>query len=402
MNRYAPLCVAMVCVLVLAGCRSNLDESDYDEQEAFDFSVTPTEGGTDPLPGPDPFITGEQRLSIGVFYEGGSSELVEVNNETTHLFLYEETVGVEVVEEPLEGLSAHRVQHSGGPWWGMGVHWDSPSDLSAWATLHISFQSTTFAQIQIGMNGADDVRHAVNATNYGYVADGQWHHLAIPLSDLATIGLDLSAVSAPLSLGGTAGETTDFVLIDNVYLDLTPAESGLQLASGPDAFQEGDQRLNIGAFYEGGSSAMVEIDNETTHVFLYDNTVTADPVEEPLEGLNAHRLQHAGGDWWGMGIHWDTARDLTAWTTLHISFRSASFAEIEIGVTGNAEDRHVVNATAYGYTNDDEWHQLSIPLADFVADGLDLSAVRSPLSIGGATGAATDFALIDNVYYTAD
>ncbi|HCV28728.1 MAG TPA: hypothetical protein DGB32_10415, partial [Dehalococcoidia bacterium] len=168
------------------------------------------------------------------------------------------------------------------------------------------------------------------------------------------------------------------------------------------AFQEGDQRLNIGAFYEGGSSAMVEIDNETTHVFLYDNTVTADPVEEPLEGLNAHRLQHAGGDWWGMGIHWDTARDLTAWTTLHISFRSASFAEIEIGVTGNAEDRHVVNATAYGYTNDDEWHQLSIPLADFVADGLDLSAVRSPLSIGGATGAATDFALIDNVYYTAD
>jgi len=71
-------------------------------------------------------------------------------------------------------------------------------------------------------------------------------------------------------------------------------------------------------------------------------------------------------------------------------------------MTGGGEDRHVVNATTYGYVNDGEWHQLSIPLSDFVSDGLDLSAVRSPLSLGGAAGMATDFALIDNLYLSQD
>jgi hypothetical protein len=393
---------ALLFALVLAGCRSNLDESDYDTQEAFDFSVTPTNEAAVPLPGPDPFVIGEQRLSVGVFYEGDFSEVIEVNDENTHLYLYENTVGLEVVEKPLEGLNAHRLLHSGGAWWGMGVHWDTPRDLSSWATLHVSFQSTMFAEIRIGMNDADDVNFVVNASNYGYVADGEWHHLAIPLSDLATVGLDLTAVSAPLVLGGVAGETTNFAFIDNVYLDLTPAETGLQLATGPDDFQEGEQRLSIGVFYEGGSSETVEIDNQTSHVYLYENTVRITAIEEPFEGLGADRLRHTGGTWWGMGIHWDSPRDLSAWTTLHVSFRSVSFAEIEIAMTGGGEDRHVVNATTYGYVNDGEWHQLSIPLSDFVSDGLDLSAVRSPLSLGGAAGMATDFALIDNLYLSQD
>ena len=95
---------------------------------------------------------------MGVFYEGGSSEMVEIDNSTAHLYLYESTVSVEEVGEPLEGRLAHRLVHAGHDWWGMGVHWSSPRDLSGWASLHVSFRSESLAEIEIGLNGASDDR----------------------------------------------------------------------------------------------------------------------------------------------------------------------------------------------------------------------------------------------------
>ena len=379
----------VLLLLVLAACRSGLDDSDYESQESFDLAVTPVDGEEPGLPGPDPFEAGEQRLAVGAFYEGGSSELVEIDNATSHMYLYDNTVSVEEVEEPLEGRAAHRLVHAGGDWWGMGLHWSEPRDLSGWVSLHVSFRSESLPEVEIGLNGASDDRHVVRASDYGYAADGEWHTLQIPLADFAARGLDLSAVTSPLSLGGAKAEAGDFVLIDNLYFDLTP---------GTTAAAEAGRRLSIGVFYEGSSSEVVEIDNTTANLYLYDNTVSMQETDEALEGQAAHRLVHAGGDWWGMGVHWSEPRDLSGWKSLHVSFRSESFAVIEVGMNGASDDRHVVPAGDYGYAADGEWHSLRIPLADFAARGLDLSAVTSPLSLGGPKAAAGDFVLVDGVY----
>ena len=212
---------------------------------------------------------------MGVFYEGGSSELVEIDNTAAHLYLYENTVSVEEVGEPLEGRLAHRLVHAGGDWWGMGVHWSSPRDLSGWASLHASFRSESLAEIEIGLNGAADDRHVVLATDYGYAADGEWHTLQIPLADFAAKGLDLAAVTSPLSLGGPKAEAGDFVLIDNLYFDMTPGSTAAAGAG---------RRLSIGVFYEGASSELVEIDNATAHLYLYDNTVSVQETDEAPGG----------------------------------------------------------------------------------------------------------------------
>ncbi len=380
---------SLALLVLLAACRSGLDDADYESQESFDLAVSPDGGEEAGLPGPDPFEPGEQRLSVGVFYEGGSSELVEIDNSTAHLYLYESTVSVEEVGEPLEGRLAHRLVHAGGDWWGMGVHWSSPRDLSRWASLHVSFRSESLAEVEIGLNGAADDRHAVRASDYGYAADGEWHSLQIPLADFAARGLDLAAVTSPLSLGGPKSEAGDFVLIDNLYFDLTP---------GSTATADAGRRLSIGVFYEGPSSEMVEIDNATANLFLYDNTVSVQETDEALEGQAAHRLVHAGGEWWGMGVHWSDPRDLSGWTALHVSFRSESLAVIEVGMNGASDDRHFVLAADYGYAADGEWHSLAIPLADFAAKGLDLTAVTSPLSLTGPKAAAGDFVLVDGVF----
>ena len=69
-------------------------------------------------------------------------------------------------------------------------------------------------------------------------------------------------------------------------------------------------------------------------------------------------------------------------------------------MTGAEGDRHIVLASAYGYVADGAWHTLAIPLVDFVADGLNLSAVSSPLNLTGPGGNAGDVLLLDNVYFT--
>ena len=390
----------LLLLVVLVGCRSGISDPNYEDQVPFD-------SGLSPIVGPDPYVEGEPRLSIGGFYEGGSSENIEINQENTHLYLYENTVALSFSGDRLEGLEADRLVHAGGDWWGMGVHWDSPRDLSAWGTMYISFQSTTFADIEIGMTGANDDRHVVLASAYGYVSDGKWHTLAIPLADFIRDGLNLPAVISPLNLTGPGGNAGDYALLDNVYFTTENVEANEAAAIGPPLpgpypYQEGEQRLSIGGFYEGGSSENIEINQENTHLYLYENTVAIEVSNDRIEGLSSDRLVHGGGAWWGMGVHWNDTRDLSAWGTLYISFQSTTFADIEIGMTGANDDRHVVLASAYGYVNDGMWHTLAIPLADFVKDGLNLSAVSSPLNLTGPGGNAGDYALLDNVYFTTE
>jgi hypothetical protein len=84
--------------------------------------------------------------------------------------------------------------------------------------MHVSLRSsdTGFAQVEVGMSDASvDVK--VNVEKYGYVNDGQWHHLSIPLADLTAKGLKLATIDAPFQLGTGAGAPADKLLLDNLY-----------------------------------------------------------------------------------------------------------------------------------------------------------------------------------------
>ncbi len=207
-----------VCALLflLAGCRPEPGDSDYANQGPF----SRPDGGTDPssdvLPGPFPFQQGQRRLGVG-FYEGGRSEDVAIDNTTTHVYLYEGTVTMEPSETRVEGRAADLVVHAGKTWAGFGVHWDSPRNLDGWKTLHVSLRSADpgFANVQIGMNDTRGID--LDADEYGYVNDGEWHHLAIPLSAFTSAGLKLNAVTSPFHLLAGQGAAADKLLLDNLY-----------------------------------------------------------------------------------------------------------------------------------------------------------------------------------------
>lgn len=166
------------------------------------------------------------------------------------------------------------------------------------------------------------------------------------------------------------------------------------------ALPEGELRLGIGVFYEGQTTDRVPIDNAQTHFYIFEGTFST--IAEPndrVEGAQCDRITHAGGPWWGGGVHWDTARDLSAYDTLHLSVKSSdpSFASARVGLNGGVEV--TVDLADHGFATDGEWHRLSIPLSVFTAGGADLSAVTVPLLTLGDAGEAGDSLLIDGVYF---
>jgi hypothetical protein len=96
------------------------------------------------------------------------------------------------------------------------------------------------------------------------------------------------------------------------------------------------------------------------------------------------------------------ARDLSSWTKMHVSLKSAdaAFAAVDIGM--NNAMPVFVHAPSYGYASDGAWHSLTIPVADFVAGGLDVTMVAAPFVLSGGAGSGGEKLLVDDVYFTAD
>lgn len=204
------LTLAVLLCTLAWGCRADSGPDDYDSQEIFPEEFVPE---------PEPELPeGELRLNVGVFYEGQATDFVPIDNMQTHFYIFEDTFStIAETGDRVEGAQCDLISHSGGPWWGGGVHWDMARDLSAYDTLHISVKSSdaSFASARVGINGGVEV--AVNLTDHGFATDGEWHSLQIPLSAFTAGGVDLSAVTVPLLMLGDAGEAGDALLVDGVY-----------------------------------------------------------------------------------------------------------------------------------------------------------------------------------------
>ncbi len=197
-------------IWLLLACRPDPGAPSYPEPGGWT-----TDSDSEFLPGPDPFIEGEDRLSIGIFYEGESSEFVEIDNVTNHFYIYESSFSVTSDAERAEGYVSDRVILSRDTWWGGGVHWDSPRNVSAYNTYHLSLRSDDVGSFSIGMKGGTETQ--LPASDYGFVSDGAWHHLVIPLADF---GVDLSVTEIPLILVSDTSSTGAELLVDNVYMDV--------------------------------------------------------------------------------------------------------------------------------------------------------------------------------------
>lgn len=191
------------------------------------------------LAGTDPFVEGEQRLSIGL-YEGPRTREIAIGQGIRNLFSFDIvgdgtgdlTIGGADTFDRVEGRVAAELVHGGFGFWGLGVLYQEQGDnnflrggsedLSDWRVLHLALKSSdaAFADIDITMQsglGAANVAGTVSASDYGYVNDGQWHPIDVPLSDFEAQGVLLSDVTAPFILGGLSGLPGETFILDEVY-----------------------------------------------------------------------------------------------------------------------------------------------------------------------------------------
>lgn len=196
---------------------------------------------------------------------------------------------------------------------------------------------------------------------------------------------------------------------DPSYLDPGTAsgDSGttdMDFLAGPDPYEDGVPRLTTGLFYEGDASEALVVDDTTRHYYIYSDTYTQTvDLDDRVEGREADVLVHTGGDWWGGGITWDEATDLSDWTALRLSAKaeSSGIEGFGVAVTGGGSEA-LLAASDYGFEADGTWHHLVFPAADFAAAGADLTAVTGPLVLLGAAGSGGEELRLDNHYWTQE
>lgn len=210
-----------------ASCRPDPGNPDYSSHVGLRDTANAAD---EELPGPNPYVPGAERLFVGAFYDGGRSDEVLINDVDTFYFIFDTagdgsgqtTYSQETDPDRIEGKLSDAIILNGTPFWGGGLIWMTPRDLSGWNTMYISFKSSdeTFADFGIvtqsedGSGGTRDFR--LNASEYGFVNDGEWHNLRIPLEDFG--GLDLSKTRSPLILtDGVQGVSGEILLVDDLY-----------------------------------------------------------------------------------------------------------------------------------------------------------------------------------------
>ena len=204
-------------VLLLSGCGEDLPPPDYPD---FADALAAQQDQNTFVESPTPFIPGSRRLSIGIFYDGPYSDIILLDDATSPFYIYSQTFDIQNEYTLVrEGLRADAILGQGTPWLGGGVTWDNPKDLSSWSTMHVSLWSENEQYNDLNLEVEAGAVIRVPFANYGFVADGEWHELSIPLSDLEALGADLTTFTRPFVLSGGSIRVGARLIIDNLYLE---------------------------------------------------------------------------------------------------------------------------------------------------------------------------------------
>ena len=130
-------------------------------------------------------------------------------------------------ESPYEGSSSLSFQSAAGlSWFGAAFTADVKYDLSAFdnpnGKLNFSMKTSSSVPFQIGVKsgnldgvGQKWINFVSGSDPYGFLRDGAWHEIEIPMSNLVA-DVDFSQMSQLFEILGTDGAISDIEL-DNIY-----------------------------------------------------------------------------------------------------------------------------------------------------------------------------------------
>lgn len=206
--------------------------------------------------------------AFGVFTETAAHKtagdfLLGVNGE---FFVWENTLQP-APQNPYEGATSMSFTSTPGlTWFGAAFTPHLRYNLTAFrypeSVLHFAMKTTSAVTFQIGMrSGSIDhleqkwIKFQAGSDPYGFVRDGQWHVVEIPMADIAD-SVDLSNVALLFELLGVDGPISNIELDDIAFLNGGEAISGG--AGKPTADAGGDQLIVLpqnSAVLDGSNSS---------------------------------------------------------------------------------------------------------------------------------------------------
>ncbi|MEN6306190.1 MAG: Ig-like domain-containing protein [Anaerohalosphaeraceae bacterium] len=342
----------------------------------------------------------EESGTFGVFTEttpvtksltyGTNAKLLIWNNMTA------------VTTTPFEGSQAWSFDIAAGTWFGAGVWCSENHNMKNYSdgTLRLHMKTTSTTPIKIGLKSAVASEFWLPLVNggeqFGLVRDGNWHQVSIPLNRFADI--DFQTVHQMLMIAGDPPASSFNLSIDNVYWEENaprpmPANGSFGIYTQTASHKTADE------FVLGTDGDF----------FIWESTMVPRP-QTPFEGTACISLQSATAmTWFGAAFTPNVKYNLTAFrypeSRLHAAIKTSSTVTFQIGMkSGNSEgigQKWITfknGSDPYGFIRDGNWHEIEIPMADFM-DSVDLSQVSQFFELLGTSGPVTDIQL-DDICFT--
>ncbi len=322
-----------------------------------------------------------------------------IDNTNGYLYIWENTLKTMDDAPEYEGEDVLAfTSESGKNWFGFGLFSKKGIDLTQFADgyLKLALRTNSSNDFWIGVSGANNTEAKIDFKTgndpYGFVRDGQWHRITIPVNDLLKKGLDLSSCDNIFMLGGAP--TINNILVDDIYFSVSeedfenrfinpdrnnPLSTDIQKITA-DYYRIYSENTNIPDFFE--------IDNKKGHIYIWDNSLREIAGGTPYDGTEQLSFKSGNLGWYGFGIFSDHGLDLTHFANgfLTLSIKTSSDEDFWIGIQGDENTEGKISFSSGSRINidrDNNWHRVTIPINKLTAEGLKLENCGNIFMLGG-------------------
>ncbi|MDA3850811.1 MAG: chitobiase/beta-hexosaminidase C-terminal domain-containing protein [Spirochaetaceae bacterium] len=165
---------------------------------------------------------------------------------------------------------------------------------------------------------------------------------------------------------------------------------------------------SVAIFSETHSANDLIAEDEWTTVDTWAESVTIETTTEASEGSEGWKLTVGSAGWMGFGVSSLQGKDFSNFADGYIRFdiKTNSSVGYKLGMRSGPIMENWINLdSGYGYVADNQWHSVSVPVADFLAQNQWFNISQLSLQFmfagQGATNAG-DIIYMDNIHYWTD
>ncbi len=319
------------------------------------------------------------------------------------VYLWENTMTESVTPSaPSEGSECWTFDVRAGGWYGMGIFLPNFRNMKNYSDgfLHFDIQTTLTNAMKVGIKSSRGGEFWLplgdETDEFGFIRDGQWHSVTIPLNRYANT--DFNTIHQIFMLAADSASASSAISIDNIYWE--PGAASPTPANGNfGVYTETTANKDAGEFALG-------VDG---NFFVWEHSLN-DTAQAPYEGSECLSLQSAAGlNWFGAAFTPNVKYNLSAFSypesKLHFTMKTGSSVTFQVGMkSGNMDgvgQKWITFAAGndpYGFVRDGQWHVVEIPMTD-ISSEVDLFEVSQLFQILGTKGPVSDIQ-IDDICFT--